>query len=152
MHIPEGSTLWRVGGLPSQQWQICSWWHFSVLFCKWDQYVELLYTCTCNPGWSVSCPFQQDPVFSYGLLGSDALSAKLHGVTSQDCNLDTDHLEKFHTNTFDLTPAPAISHSNRIACSMVVFISTHITAGNVIFFVCLMTWPVHFHNASVSVS
>jgi len=72
------------------------------------------------------------------------LSAKLHGVTSQDRNLDTDHLEKFHTNTFDLTPTPAISHSNRIASSMVVLISTNSTVRNVIFFVCLMTLPVHF--------
>ena len=106
---------------------------------KWDQYVESLYTCTCNPGRPISiatalslpCSIQLHPALSYSLLGSDALSAKLHGVTSQDRNLNTDHLAKLHTNTLDLTPAPTSSRNSiRIFSSMSVLNPTNSTVGN----------------------
>jgi len=38
---------------------------------------------------------------SYGLLGYYAVSAELHGVTLKDRNLSADHLEQFHTHSFD---------------------------------------------------
>ena len=38
---------------------------------------------------------------SNGLLGSYAVSARLHGVTFKDRNLSADHLEQFHTHSFD---------------------------------------------------
>ena len=38
---------------------------------------------------------------SYGLLGSYAVSAELHGVTLKDRNLRADHLEQFHTDSSD---------------------------------------------------
>ena len=115
----------------------------------WDQYVESLYTCTCNLSRSIPCPFQQYPFFSYGLLGSDALSAKLHGDTSQDRNLDTDHLEKFDTNTFDVTSTPAISRSNWNASSMVVLISNCLSNDFASTFCCSTAVRTGIHNAFV---
>jgi hypothetical protein len=38
---------------------------------------------------------------SFGLLGSYAMSAKLHSVTLKDSNLSIEHLEQFHTYSFD---------------------------------------------------
>jgi len=47
---------------------------------------------------------QQPPTLfssSYGLLGSYAVSAELHGITLKDRNLNAEHLEQFHTHSFD---------------------------------------------------
>jgi len=117
------------GSVPGDTAECCSVSEISM-------YVQLLYMCSSNPSRSLSIAtalylVQQHPVFSYSLLGSDALSAKLHGVTSKDRNLNTDHLEKLHTNTLDVTPAPTKSRNSiRISSSMVVLNSTNSTVGN----------------------
>ena len=92
---------WWVSGWTSERRQICPWWHCTVLFYKRDQYLVLFYTSNPSRGVNTNC--QSPTLFSsiYGLLGSYAVSAELHGVTLKDRNLSADHLEQFHTHSSD---------------------------------------------------
>ena len=116
---------YEVSGVPSQQRQICTWRHCRVLFCKWDQHVESLYTFTFNPGQSVSIATTLYRVQFNSTPSSVTVCWDLmpclpnYTASHHKTNLNTDHLAKLHTNTFDLTPAPTKSRNSiRIFSSM----------------------------------
>jgi hypothetical protein len=104
-YISTVSTSRRVSG-PSERRQICSWWRCRLLFHKRDQYLVLLtptgstlLIAAEESIWIVTAPYLV--LFQFRSVGSYAVSTKQHGVTLKDRNLSTDHLEQFHTHSFD---------------------------------------------------
>jgi len=69
------------------------------LFGKCHQYLVLLYTS--NPSTGVHRNSHSLLPCPLPLLGSYAVSAELYGVTLKERNLSADHLEQFHTHSFD---------------------------------------------------
>ena len=78
----------------------------------------------------------------YGQLLSD-VSSKLKGVTSQDYNLNTDRLEKFHALSSD-TYSDRITFPQNCQCRSSVISTNCSTVGNFKLCECLTSFRVHF--------
>jgi hypothetical protein len=99
-HISTVSTSRRVSGWPSERRKICSWWYCSAVLYAISVFSVPLHLQS-QPRSQYKFPQPPTLSSSYGLLGSYAVSAEIHGITLKDRNLSADHLEVFHTHRFD---------------------------------------------------